>query len=58
MCADVLIGLNLGAHQQAAEHFLSTLVMQDSDGRGTKSDQVWLTLRKTFAAMVRVLLPT
>jgi peroxin-5 len=48
-------GLNLGAHQQAAEHFLSTLVMQDSTGKGTKSEQVWLTLRKTFSAMVCLL---
>ena len=27
--------------------------MQDSDGKGTKSEQVWTTLRKTFNAMVR-----
>lgn len=46
-------GLNLGAHKEAAEHFLSTLVMQDADGTGTKSDQVWTTLGKTFVAMVR-----
>ncbi|EKM54250.1 uncharacterized protein PHACADRAFT_97499 [Phanerochaete carnosa HHB-10118-sp] len=45
--------LNLGAHKEAAEHFLSTLVMQDSDGKGTKSDQVWITLSKTFTAMDR-----
>ncbi|KIP05602.1 hypothetical protein PHLGIDRAFT_108068 [Phlebiopsis gigantea 11061_1 CR5-6] len=45
--------LNLGAHKEAAEHFLSTLVMQDSTGKGSKSDAVWLTLRKTFTAMGR-----
>lgn len=45
-----LTGLNIGAHKEAAEHFLSALTMQESTG-GT-SDQVWFTLRRTFLSMV------
>ncbi|KAI0696708.1 hypothetical protein BC835DRAFT_1414101 [Cytidiella melzeri] len=44
--------LNIGAHKEAAEHFLGALAMQDSSG-GTKSDQVWFTLRRTFLSMDR-----
>ena len=46
-------GLNIGAYTEAAEHFLSALAMQDSSG-GTKSEQVWFTLRRTFMSMVRI----
>ncbi|KAI0088040.1 hypothetical protein BDY19DRAFT_951643 [Irpex rosettiformis] len=46
--------LNIGAHKEAAEHFLGALAMQDSSGgHGTKSDQVWFTLRRTFLSMDR-----
>lgn len=51
-CPRSALGLNIGAHQEAAEHFLSALAMQDSSG-GTKSDQVWFTLRRTMLSMVR-----
>lgn len=51
----VLLGLNIGAHQEAAEHFLSALSMQDvngGQGSNNTSDQLWSTLRRTFFAMV------
>ncbi|OBZ70761.1 Dihydroxy-acid dehydratase [Grifola frondosa] len=44
--------LNIGAHKEAAEHFLSALAMQESSG-GEKSDQLWITLRRAFLAMSR-----
>lgn len=46
------VGLNIGAHKEAAEHFLSALSMQESTGGGHTSDQLWLTLRRAFIAMV------
>jgi peroxin-5 len=45
------VGLNIGAHKEAAEHFLSALVMQESTN-GQTSDQLWFTLRRAFIAMV------
>lgn len=45
--------LNIGAHKEAAEHFLSALSMQESTGGGHTSDQLWLTLRRAFIAMDR-----
>ncbi|KAJ7496031.1 hypothetical protein B0H11DRAFT_2155850 [Mycena galericulata] len=44
--------LNIGAHKEAAEHFLSALSMQESTG-GETSDQLWFTLRRAFATMER-----
>ncbi|KAI0072438.1 peroxisome targeting signal receptor [Panus rudis PR-1116 ss-1] len=44
--------LNIGAHQEAAEHFLSALAMQDSS-EGNTSEQLWQTLRRTFLSMNR-----
>ncbi|KAI0341900.1 TPR-like protein [Trametopsis cervina] len=44
--------LNIGAHKEAAEHFLSALAMQESTG-GTKSDQIWTTLHRTLTSMDR-----
>ncbi|CAL1707177.1 unnamed protein product [Somion occarium] len=44
--------LNIGAHKEATEHFLSALVMQDSSA-GPKSEQLWSTLRRTFQTMNR-----
>ncbi|KAH9951527.1 peroxisome targeting signal receptor [Amylocystis lapponica] len=44
--------LNIGAHKEAAEHFLSALAMQDSSG-GAKSDQLWSTLQRAFMLMDR-----
>ncbi|KAI0320927.1 hypothetical protein OF83DRAFT_1168929 [Amylostereum chailletii] len=44
--------LNIGAHKEAAEHFLSALVMQESTG-GDKSEQLLSTLRRAFIAMRR-----
>ncbi|KAI0355751.1 TPR-like protein [Trametes cingulata] len=44
--------LNIGAHQEAIEHFLSALAMQESSG-GAKSEQLWITLRRAFQAMGR-----
>ncbi|TFK54495.1 TPR-like protein [Heliocybe sulcata] len=44
--------LNIGAHQEAIEHFLSALAMQDSTG-AEKSEQLWFTLRRAFIAMGR-----
>ncbi|EGO00115.1 hypothetical protein SERLA73DRAFT_180560 [Serpula lacrymans var. lacrymans S7.3] len=45
--------LNIGAHQEAAEHFLSALAMQEATGGGQTSDQLWFTLRRTFLSMDR-----
>ncbi|KAH9859121.1 peroxisome targeting signal receptor [Lenzites betulinus] len=44
--------LNIGAHQEAIEHFLSALALQESSG-GAKSEQLWTTLRRAFQAMNR-----
>ncbi|KAI0645973.1 TPR-like protein [Trametes meyenii] len=44
--------LNIGAHQEAVEHFLSALAMQESSG-GAKSEQLWTTLRRAFQVMDR-----
>lgn len=50
------LGLNIGAHKEAAEHFLSALSMQDVTGEQLSSDntskQLWSTLRRTFFTMV------
>ena len=51
--------LNLGAYQEATEHFLSGLAMQggpvgEGESDATKrSEQLWSTLRRTLVAMVR-----
>ncbi|KAG2119923.1 uncharacterized protein F5147DRAFT_665963 [Suillus discolor] len=45
--------LNIGAHEEAAEHFLSALSMQETTGGGQTSDQLWLTLRRAFISMER-----
>jgi peroxin-5 len=43
--------LNIGAHKEAAEHFLSALSMQETTGE--KSKQLLQTLRRAFLAMDR-----
>ena len=43
--------LNIGAHKEAAEHFLSVVAMQDS-GAAQKNEQVWFSLRRALFAMV------
>ncbi|ETW80851.1 peroxisome targeting signal receptor Pex5 [Heterobasidion irregulare TC 32-1] len=43
--------LNIGAHKEAVEHFLSALSMQEVPGE--KSEQLWFTLRRAFLAMDR-----
>ena len=48
-----LTGLNIGAHKEAAEHFLSALAMQETTEG--KSEQLLATLRRVFLAMVRPL---
>ncbi|KIJ68144.1 hypothetical protein HYDPIDRAFT_165843 [Hydnomerulius pinastri MD-312] len=45
--------LNIGAHKEAAEHFLGALAMQESTGGGQTSDQLWFTLRRAFISMDR-----
>ncbi|KAJ7902009.1 hypothetical protein B0H14DRAFT_2669494 [Mycena olivaceomarginata] len=45
--------LNIGAHKEAAEHFLSALSMQEASGGGETSDQLWFTLRRAFSTMER-----
>lgn len=45
--------LNIGAHKEAAEHFLSALSMQETTDGGQTSDQLWLTLRRAFISMER-----
>lgn len=45
--------LNIGAHKEAAEHFLSALTMQQSNN-GETGDQLWSTLRRAFLAMDRL----
>ena len=44
--------MNIGANQEAIEHFLSALALQESSGGG-KSEQLWTTLRRAFQTMVR-----
>ncbi|KIK67167.1 hypothetical protein GYMLUDRAFT_69359 [Collybiopsis luxurians FD-317 M1] len=44
--------LNIGAHREAAEHFLSALALQEQTS-GETSDQLWFTLRRAFIAMDR-----
>jgi peroxin-5 len=44
-------GLNIGAHREAAEHFLSALTMQQLNN-GETSDQLWFTLRRALLSMV------
>ncbi|CAK5281628.1 unnamed protein product [Mycena citricolor] len=45
--------LNIGAHKEAAEHFMSALNMQHMNGGGDTSEQLWFTLRRAFLAMDR-----
>ncbi|KAJ6500063.1 hypothetical protein C8R47DRAFT_1110301 [Mycena vitilis] len=45
--------MNIGAHKEAAEHFLSALSMQESSGGGETSDQLWFTLRRVLLTMER-----
>ncbi|KAG9316610.1 TPR-like protein [Chiua virens] len=45
--------LNISAHKEAAEHFLSALEMQESTGDRQTSEQLWTTLRRTFLQMDR-----
>jgi peroxin-5 len=47
-------GLNIGAHKEAAEHFLSGIAMQEMT-EGDTSDQLWFTLRRSLLAMVSIL---
>lgn len=57
-----LLGLNIGAHKEAAEHFLSALTLRNPDSAVPggppimeplkNADQIWQTLRRTFANMV------
>ena len=49
-CHWLHVGLNIGAHKEAAEHFLSALSMQETTGE--KSKQLLQTLRRAFLAMV------
>jgi hypothetical protein len=44
------VGLNIGAHKEAAEHFLSALSMQEATG--DKSKQLLQTLRRALLALV------
>ncbi|KAJ7163573.1 hypothetical protein C8R43DRAFT_990111 [Mycena crocata] len=43
--------LNIGAHKEAAEHFLSALSMQEATGE--TSDQLWYTLRRALLTLDR-----
>ena len=45
-------GLNIGAHKEAAEHFLSALSLQETSGTSETSDTLWSTLRKALYDMV------
>lgn len=53
---DGCTGLNIGAHKEAAEHFLSALELQESTGDRQTSDQLWFTLRRAFLQMVSQLI--
>ncbi|KAJ3809162.1 hypothetical protein F5876DRAFT_44473 [Lentinula aff. lateritia] len=44
--------LNIGAHKEAAEHFLSALALQEQTS-GDTSEQLWLTLRRALVTMDR-----
>ncbi|KAF9469877.1 hypothetical protein BDZ94DRAFT_1151032 [Collybia nuda] len=44
--------LNIGAHKEAAEHFLSALNLQESTS-GDTSEQLWFTLRRALLSMDR-----
>jgi peroxin-5 len=56
-------GLNIGAYQEAAEHFLSALALHrgadpvQNPAGPKKSEQLWQTLSRTFVSMVRLLSP-
>ena len=60
------LGLNIGAHKEAAEHFLTALSIQKTasgavpppDFSEGRSEQLWKTLKKTFSAMVSASIPT
>ncbi|KAF8135431.1 TPR-like protein [Boletus edulis] len=45
--------LNIGAHKEAAEHFLSALDLQETTGDRQTSDQLWFTLRRAFLQLDR-----
>ncbi|KAG6335580.1 hypothetical protein ID866_3520 [Astraeus odoratus] len=45
--------LNIGAHKEAAEHFLGALAMQEASGSSQTSDQLWQTLRRALVQMNR-----
>ncbi|KAF8554193.1 TPR-like protein [Imleria badia] len=45
--------LNIGAHKEAVEHFLSALDLQESTGDRQTSNQLWFTLRRAFIQMDR-----
>ncbi|KAF8635230.1 hypothetical protein AX17_004005 [Amanita inopinata Kibby_2008] len=45
--------LNIGAHKESAEHFLSALSLQEMTNGGT-SEQLWHTLRRALVAMASV----
>ncbi|KAJ7581007.1 hypothetical protein C8J56DRAFT_793879 [Mycena floridula] len=45
--------LNIGAHREAAEHFLSALALQETKAGGESSEQLWMTLRRAFFSMDR-----
>ncbi|KAJ4483185.1 hypothetical protein J3R30DRAFT_1742688 [Lentinula aciculospora] len=44
--------LNIGAHKEAAEHFLSALALQEQTS-GETSEQLWFTLRRALITMDR-----
>ncbi|KII92734.1 hypothetical protein PLICRDRAFT_103768 [Plicaturopsis crispa FD-325 SS-3] len=44
--------LNIGAHKEAAEHFLSALQLQEATA-GETSEQLWFTLRRVLLTMNR-----
>lgn len=44
--------LNIGAHKEAAEHFLSALTLQESTSEDT-SEALWSTLRRVLSSMDR-----
>lgn len=52
----ITAGLNIGAHKEAAEHFLSALNLQESTS-GDTSEQLWFTLRRAFLSMVCFIFP-
>ena len=49
----IIVGLNINADKEAAEHFLSALSLQESSGITSEtSDSLWSTLRKALHGMV------